>query len=308
MIKKTLYFGNPAYLKKEQDQLKVEFPSEEDKAPKTIPVEDIGIIILDHPRVTLTQALLSALIDNNAALLSCDSRHLPAGLFMPMSANHIYTEKLRYQLESSEPLRKNLWQQTVKAKIENQARVLKMFGKEAENMDYWASKVRSGDPDNYEARAAANYWAKLIGGEQPFKRGRFEETPNNLLNYGYAVLRAVVARSLVASGMLPAVGIHHRNKYNPFCLADDIMEPYRPYVDLLVLEIAEHYEEEEIELLTPRIKQELLVLPTVDVIIEESKSPLMVGMQRTTASLMQCYEGEKRKIAYPEIQLKDALF
>ncbi|MAM33798.1 MAG: subtype II CRISPR-associated endonuclease Cas1 [Micavibrio sp.] len=305
MIKKTLYFGNPAYLKKDQLQLRVEYPEDEEKPPKTVPIEDVGIVIIDHPRVTITQALLTALIENNAALLSCDSRHLPAGLFMPMSANHIYTEKLRYQLESSEPLRKNLWQQTVKAKIENQARVLRLMGKEADNMDYWASKVRSGDPDNYEGRAAANYWVRLIDGDEPFKRGRFEEPPNNLLNYGYAVLRAIVSRSLVASGMLPAVGIHHRNKYNPFCLADDVMEPYRPFVDLLVLEIAGRYDDDEIEQLTPRIKQELLVLPTLDVRIEEAKSPLMVGMQRTTASLMQCYEGEKRKIAYPEIQFPD---
>lgn len=303
MIKKTLYFGNPAYLKKEQDQLKIQFPKEEEKPSRSIPIEDVGIIILDHPRITVTQALLQALIENNAAVLSCDSRHLPAGLFMPMSANHIYTEKLRYQLESSEPLRKNLWQQTVKAKIDNQARALKSFGKDAENMEYWASKVRSGDPDNYEGRAAANYWAKLIEGEQRFKRYRYGEPPNNLLNYGYAVLRAIVARSLVSSGMLPAVGIHHRNKYNPFCLADDIMEPYRPFVDLLVLEIAERHEADEIEDLTPQVKQDLLVLPTLDVTIEGIKSPLMVGMQRTTASLMQCYEGEKRKIAYPEIQL-----
>ena len=304
MIKKTLYFGNPAYLKKEQDQLKIEFPKEEGKQNRTIPIEDIGILILDHPRLTVTQALLQALIENNAALLSCDSRHLPAGLFMPMSANHIYTEKLRYQLESSEPLRKNLWQQTVKAKIDNQAKVLLLRGKEAENMQYWSSKVRSGDPDNYEGRAAANYWAKLIEGEVRFKRYRYGEPPNNLLNYGYAVLRAIVARSLVASGMLPAVGIHHRNKYNPFCLADDIMEPYRPYVDLLVLEVAANYEEEELETLPPELKRELLTLPTLDVWIEEQKSPLMVAMQRTTASLMQCYEGEKRKIAYPEIQVE----
>lgn len=303
MIKRTLYFGNPAYLRKEQDQLKIEFPKEKEKPSRNIPIEDIGILILDHPRLTVTQALLQALIGNNAALLSCDSHHLPAGLFMPMSANHTYTEKLRYQLESSEPLRKNLWQQTVKAKIENQARVLQRYGKDAENMLYWASKVRSGDPDNFEGRAAANYWAKLIEGEERFKRYRYGEPPNNLLNYGYAVLRAIVARSLVSSGMLPAVGIHHRNKYNPFCLADDIMEPYRPFVDLLVMKIAERHEPEEIEDLTPSVKQELLVLPTIDVDIEGNKSPLMVGMQRTTASLMQCYEGEKRKIAYPAIHV-----
>lgn len=301
MIKKTLYFGNPAYLKKEQEQLKIEFPAEEEKASRNIPIEDVGIIILDHQRLTITQALLQALIDNNAAVLSCDSRHLPTGLFMPMSANHIYTEKLRYQLDSSEPLRKNLWQQTVKVKIENQARVLESRDIDAENMWYWAGKVRSGDPDNLEGRAAANYWKKLMEGDTPFKRSRFGEPPNNLLNYGYAVLRAVVSRSLVASGMLPAVGIHHRNKYNPFCLADDIMEPYRPYVDLLVLEIAADFSVEEIVELSPGIKQRLLVLPTIDVLIEESKSPLMVGMQRTTASLMHCYEGEKRKILYPAI-------
>lgn len=302
MIKKTLYFGNPAYLKKDQLQLRVEFPAEDNKPSKTVPIEDIGILILDHPRVTITQALLAALIENNAALLSCDNRHLPVGLFMPMSANHTYTEKLKYQLESSEPLRKNLWQQTVKAKIDNQARVLKHFYQDTENMEYWSSNVRSGDPDNFEGRAAANYWAKLFEGDKPFRRRRDGEAPNNLLNYGYAILRAIVARSLVASGMLPAVGIHHRNKYNPFCLADDIMEPYRPLVDMLVLEVAEEYGEDEIEQLTPAIKRELLVLPTLDVVIEGEKSPLMVGMQRTTASLMQCYEGEKRRIAYPEIQ------
>ena len=300
MIKKTLYFGNPAYLKKENQQLRIDFPSDQNKESRYIPIEDIGLMVLDHPRITLSQGLLTALIDNNAALLSCDGKHLPAGLFMPMSAHHTYTEKLRYQLESSEPLRKNLWQQTVKAKIENQARVLELNGLETDNMYYWATKVRSGDPDNYEGRAAANYWAKLFG-NTTFRRGRFEDPPNNLLNYGYAILRSVIARSLVGSGMLPAVGIHHRNKYNPFCLADDIMEPYRPYVDILVLEICERYEEDEIESLDRAIKQELLILPTIDTWIDDYKSPLMIATQRTTASLMQCYEGEKRKISYPSL-------
>lgn len=300
MIKKTLYFGNPAYLKKEQQQLRVEFPPEENKATKSIPIEDVGLVILDHPRITITQALLSTLIENNAAVLSCDARHLPGGLFMPMTVNHVYTEKLRYQLEASEPLRKNLWQQTVKAKIENQARFLEEHTLDAQNMRYWKGKVRSGDPDNLEGRAAANYWRKIVDEEAGFKRYRFGDPPNNLLNYGYAILRAIVARSLVGSGMLPAVGIHHHNKYNPFCLADDIMEPYRPYVDRLVLEITER-QDEEIEELSPAIKKEILVLPTVDVTIEEQSSPLMVAVQRTTASLMQCFEGEKRKISYPKI-------
>lgn len=302
MIKRTLYFGNPSYLSKERDQLRIEFSREDGREGKTVPIEDIGMVILDHPRVTITKSLLTALLDNNAAVLNCDDRHLPQGLFMPMSVNHMYTEKLRHQLESSEPLRKNLWQQTVKAKIENQASVLSELDVPVKNMMHWAKSVRSGDPDNLEGRAAAFYWSRIFGEASGFRRGRYADPPNNLLNYGYAVLRAVVARSLVASGMLPAVGIHHRSKYNPFCLADDVMEPYRPLVDRLVLKITDEFEAEEITELTPDVKRALLVLPTVDVSIDGSKSPLMVGMQRTAASLMQCFEGEKRKIAYPVLE------
>jgi CRISPR-associated protein Cas1 len=196
------------------------------------------------------------------------------------------------------PLRKNLWQQTVSAKIKNQAALLQSCGMETENMLYWARQVKSGDPENMEARAAAFYWSKYLEG---FKRHRFGEPPNNLLNYGYAILRAVVARSLVASGMLPALGIHHRNKYNPYCLADDIMEPFRPWVDKLVMEICE--EHEDIEELTPDLKRALLSIPVLDIFIDNQKSPLMVGVQRTTASLMQCFEGTIRKIVFPEFEI-----
>ena len=301
MIKKTLYFGNPAYLKKELGQLKIEYPEDIDKPHRQVPIEDVGLVILDHPRLTITQSLLSALIEQNAAVLSCNEKHMPQGLVMPMSANHAYTEKLRYQLNATEPLRKNLWQQTVKAKIANQIRLLEKLEAHTQNMHYWLRQVKSGDPDNYEGRAAAYYWKTLFNSEVDFKRRRFGEPPNNLLNYGYAVLRAIVARNLVSSGMLPAVGIHHRNKYNPFCLADDIMEPYRPYVDELVLEIIENYDDDELEELTTKIKAEILVLPTLDVYIDEVSSPLMVAMGRTTASLMQCFEGIKRRIAYPTL-------
>lgn len=301
MIKKTLYFGNPAYLKKEQGQLRIEYPRDEEKAPRQVPIEDVGLVVLDHPRITITQALLSALVDQNAAILSCNQKHMPQGLVMSMSANHSYTEKLRFQLNATEPLRKNLWQQTVKAKISNQIRVLEILGVRTENMHYWMNQVKSGDPDNYEGRAAAYYWKSLFCPESEFKRRRYGDPPNNLLNYGYAVLRAIVARNLVASGMLPAVGIHHRNKYNPFCLADDIMEPYRPYVDRLILDILDNFEEEEIVDLTTEVKAEILVLPTIDVFIDDVSSPLMVGMGRTTASLMQCFEGGKRRVAYPSL-------
>ncbi len=296
MIKRTLYFGNPCYLNKKQDQLMVSFP-EEGLEPKSVPIEDIGIVMLDNPQITITQALLTAVSENNAVIINCNDKHLPHALMLPTASHSAYTEKLRFQLESSLPLRKNLWQQTVSAKINNQAALLNYFGTETENMQYWAKNVKSGDPDNMEARAAAFYWGKYLEG---FQRQRFGEPPNNLLNYGYAILRAVVARSLVASGMLPALGIHHRNKYNPFCLADDVMEPFRPWVDKLVMEICG--ENEDIEELSPDLKRALLSIPVLDILIDKQKSPLMVGVQRTTASLMQCFEGTIRKIAFPEFE------
>lgn len=294
MIKRTLYFGNPCYLKKKQDQLQVDYP-DESLDSKSVPIEDIGIIVLDNPRVTITQSLLAAISENNAVIINCNSQHMPFALMLPTAAHSTYTEKLRFQLDSSVPLRKNLWQQTVVAKISNQAALLAHWGIDVQNMKYWAKQVKSGDPENMEARAAAFYWGKYLEG---FKRHRYGAPPNNLLNYGYAILRAVVARSLVASGMLPALGIHHRNKYNPFCLADDIMEPFRPWVDRLVMEICE--EQENIEELTPELKRALLSIPVLDIYIDKQKSPLMVGVQRTTASLMQCFEGTTRKIIYSE--------
>lgn len=326
MIKRTLYFGNPAYLSLKNKQLQIKLPEVEgnDALPehfkqeviKTIPIEDIGVVVLDNPRITITQGLLAALSENNAVLINCDFKHLPFSMLLPTAVHHAYTDKLRYQLESSAPLRKNLWQQTVVAKIKNQAAVLEQQGIDAKRLHYLAVNVKSGDVENCEGRAAAFYWKELLSGAmetaheesteaeefmviEPFKRHRYGDPPNNLLNYGYAILRGVVARSLVASGLLPALGIHHRNKYNPYCLADDIMEPYRPYVDELVLEIV--FNEKNIEELTPAIKRKLLVIPAMDVRIGGQSSPLMVGMQRTTASLMQCFEGSARKLLYPEL-------
>ena len=167
-------------------------------------------------------------------------------------------------------------------------------------MQVWANDVRSGDPDNLEARAAVYYWKNLFGHTSGFVREREGVAPNNLLNYGYAVLRAVVARSLVASGLLPTLGIHHHNRYNAYCLADDIMEPYRPYVDRLVYDITEQYGV-DVEL-SKDIKAELLTIPTLDVVIAGKRSPLMIASSQTTASLYKCFSGELRKIVYPVIE------
>lgn len=309
MIKRTLYFGNPTYLSLKNEQLVIRLPEVEkssvpesfkDDATRTIPVEDIGIVVLDHKQITLTHGVMEALLENNCALITCDSRHLPVGLMLPLSGNTTQTERFREQIEASLPLKKQLWQQTVKAKIENQAVVLSAArGEVVKNMLVWANDVKSGDPDNYEARAAAYYWKSLfpmIGG---FTREREGDEPNNLLNYGYAILRAVIARSLVASGLLPTLGIHHHNRYNAYCLADDIMEPYRPFVDRVVIEIIDSGI--SCAELTKEIKAKLLGIPVLDVQINGQRSPLMIAAGLTASSLYKCFTGVQRKIAYPEV-------
>lgn len=310
MIKKTLCFSNPAYLSLRDAQLVIKLPEVEKAAnlteefkkanELTRPIEDLGVVVLDHKQITITQGALEALLENNCAVITCDSNHMPVGLLLPLVGNTTQNERFRDQLDASQPLRKQLWQQTIQYKIRNQAAVLAQCSDaETKCMQVWANDVRSGDPDNLEARAAVYYWKRLFGHIPGFIRDREGVAPNNLLNYGYAILRAVVARSLVASGLLPTLGIHHHNRYNAYCLADDIMEPYRPYVDRLVVDIIEQYGI-DIEL-SKDIKAELLSIPTLDVVIGDKRSPLMVGVSQTTASLYKCFSGELRKIAYPEI-------
>ena len=303
MIKRTLYFGNPAYLSLRNSQLVINLPEangmDDRTGNNTIPIEDIGIILLDHKQITITQGLLEALLSNNAAVITCDSSRMPVGLLLPLSGNTTQSERFQAQIDASLPLRKQLWQQTIQAKIGNQAYVLNTCRNAVvKNMLAWVDEVKSGDSDNLEARAAAYYWSNMFPDVPGFRRGREGPPPNNLLNYGYAILRAVVARSLVASGLLPTLGIHHHNRYNAYCLADDIMEPYRPFVDKLVVELTDSGE--DIQELTKSLKAKLLSIPVLDVIINDQRSPLMIAVGITTASLAKCYLGEVRKVVYPE--------
>jgi CRISPR-associated protein Cas1 len=303
MIKRTLYISNPAYLNLKDQQLQIDLPHLKtigEYSLKRIPIEDIGVIVLDHQQITITHGCMSALLANNVALIISDKSHLPVGLLLPMDGHHTQSERYRYQIEASQPLKKQLWQQTIQYKILNQAAVLFERGIACDNMLHWAKSVKSGDPDNYEGRAAAYYWKHVFPKKITFFRGREGNPPNNLLNYGYAILRAIVARALVSSGLLPTLGIHHRNKYNAYCLADDIMEPYRPFVDQIVLKIID--KGENFLELGQGIKTQLLGIASVDVCFEKGTSPLMVGLQYTTASLAKCYEGTMRKINYPLIK------
>lgn len=301
MIKRTLFFGNPAYLSTRNEQLVVNFPAEE-KAEVTIPIEDLGYIVLEDPQITITNGLLMKLVQNKTAVITCDKQHLPCSFLQPLVGHTEQTERIRHQLEASLPLKKNLWQQTVQVKIENQAAHLRGRNKNELKLKRWASEVKSGDGENHEAYAAAYYFQNIYSDLVPdFSRNQKGIAPNNLLNYGYAILRAVVARALVSSGMLPSVGIFHRNKYNAFCLADDIMEPYRIYVDAVVYEILETGA--NVEELTTTIKSQLLTISALDVLIDDKWSPLMTAVSRTTNSLHDCFKGESRKILYPQFMV-----
>lgn len=295
MIKRTVFFGNPAYLSTKNEQIVISYPDKEQET-KTVAIEDIGVLVLENQQITITNGLLEKLIHNNVALINCDQYHLPIGLLMPLNGHTEQSERFKNQINASAPLKKNLWQQTISSKIMNQAGVLKEKGIPMRKMELWAKEVTSGDTLNHESRAAVYYWKNLIQLEN-FTRGQKGIPPNNLLNYGYAILRAITARAIVSSGMLPTMGIFHRNKYNAYCLADDIMEPYRPYVDLIVCHIMET--EDTFEELTIDIKKQLLSIANIDVFIDGKNSPLMVAMSRTTHSLHECFEGKTRKILYP---------
>lgn len=308
MIKKTICFSNPAYLSLRNGQLVIKLPEVErsdmpdEMKPQlelTRSIEDLGVVVLDHKQITITSGAIEALLDNNCALITCDSRSMPIGLMLPLSGHTVQSERFRQQLDASLPLKKQLWQQTVQAKISNQAAVLSLYSSEETRcMRVWAADVRSGDPENLEARAAAYYWRYLFAHIEGFTRARDGVYPNALLNYGYAILRAVVARALVSSGLLPTLGIHHHNRYNAYCLADDVMEPYRPYVDELVVQLVREFG--VVDEMTKEMKMRLLTIPTLEVSISGRRSPLMVAVSQTTTSLFHCFEGTSHKLVYPK--------
>lgn len=301
MIKRTLCFSHPAYLSLRNGQLVVKLEKHDDEPEKqaTIPIEDIGVVVFDHRQITITHGVMTALLDNNAAVVTCDNSHMPVGLMLPLEGHTVQQERFQDQLGSSLPLRKQLWQQTVQQKILNQAALLReLHGIETGNMCKWTKEVLSGDSTNLEGRAAAFYWSQMFPSIPNFTRSRDGVYPNALLNYGYAILRAVIARALVGSGLLPTLGIHHHNRYNAYCLADDIMEPYRPYVDRLVVETMAECCDVEV---TTTIKSRLLTVPTLEVHIGGQRSPLMVAASQTTASLARCFAGESRRVTYPEL-------
>jgi len=293
MIKRVLCFENPARLSLKLAQMVVELRD----VTRTLPIEDIGVVILDHKQITITHALIDALLANNVAIVTSNDKHLPVGLMLPLDGNTLQSERFRSQIDASEPLKKQMWQQTVTVKILGQAHVLGTQLIEHNNMLKWAKDVRSGDTDNMEARAAAFYWRNMFE-KDAFIRDPQGLPPNNLLNYGYSVIRAMMARALVGAGLLPTFGIHHHSRYDAYCLADDIMEPYRPFVDMKVLEMWQNGGVTSD--ISSEQKRELFGITTMDVNISGHRSPMMLAIQATAQSVQKCFSGEARKIIYPD--------
>jgi CRISPR-associated protein Cas1 len=301
MIKKTLLIENKTTIITKNLQLQVKSEQRE----RTIPIEDIGFLVLDHAEIFISIPALNLLIENNTSVVVCGKNHLPNGMFLNLNSHHIQQEIFRNQIEASIPLKKQLWQQTIVEKITNQGILLEKITRGKNSFEFIASKVLSGDTNNMEGVAASQYWKSFFDSSDneqakhlKFKRERFGDYPNNFLNYGYAILRAATARALSGSGLLNTLGIHHKSKYNAFALADDIMEPFRPVVDEKVFELMQNYQEQELNTL---LKSELLQILTRTVYFKTEKSPLMVALQKTASSLQQCFTGERKKIKYPKL-------
>ncbi len=299
MIKRTIYFGNPVYLSTRNNQLVIQYP-EKEGGDIMVPIEDIGFVVIDNPQISMSATLHIRLIENKVAIVYCDERHIPISLAQPLVGHSEQTERYLNQIAMSQPLKKNLWKQVVQQKINNEAILLEAVGRDSRKMREIFAKVQSGDSSNQEAIAAAYYWGRIFPEDLDFYRDRYGPWPNNLLNYGYAILRAIVARAVVSSGMIPSLGIHHKSKYNPFCLADDLMEPYRVYVDEIVLGMV--FDMEMDKVMTPEMKRQFLQLPAIDVKIEGKLKPLMNAVTQTSASLYQCITGEKRNLSLPDYE------
>lgn len=292
MIKRTLFFSRPCTLTLKNCQLVIRVKDDPDLI-RTVPIEDIGYVILENQQISVTLPLLNALSDNNVAVVVCSEKMMPNAMLLNLDSNSVQGERFRDQVNASEPLKKNLWKQTVEAKIKNQAALLDKLDKDGNILKPYWQNVKSGDADNREGLAAKIYWDTLFGEE--FLRSRIGVTPNEMLNYGYTILRAAVARALMGSGLLPAFGIYHRNRYNAFPLADDVMEPYRPFVDEIVFDLYANGETE----LNKDVKSEILKVFYVDTMFDKIKRPLDVALSITTSSLSKCFSGDQKKLVYP---------
>ncbi len=296
MIKRIIEISQrKSYLSISHSQLIIK--TDDDKT-SSIPCEDIGVLLVDHKATVYSHSVFTELLKNGAAVVLCNDHHHPAGMLLPIESNSLQSERFRQQVEVKEPIKKKLWKQIIQAKIKNQAKIAGRDSDIYKSLMALRQRVRSGDPDNIEAQASRKFWPLYLQ-DVTFHRDINGGPPNNMLNYGYTVVRAAVARALCSSGLLPCLGIHHRNRYNAFCLADDLIEPFRGFVELKVRDV--YQDKGPSETLTQNIKALLLEVLYEMVTIAGFTGPLLVGLHRTTASLQRCFAGEQKELDLPEI-------
>lgn len=295
MLKRTLVFSNPVTLSLKSCQLVLSYKDTPDEKT-TIPIEDIGIVILENQQINISLPLLNELIEKDVQVVICNSKGMPSAILHGMDSNNLQGEILRNQMACGEVLKKQLWKQIVEAKIRNQSLLLTKIGKDGDILKMFYSNVKSGDTDNREGIAARIYFQQLFG--EDFVRSRDEEGINALLNYGYSILRAATSRAIVSSGLFPAIGIFHHNRSNAFPLADDLMEAYRPFVDEVVYELKMKGDLE----LTKDTKGCLISMLYADTIFKNTKRPLSVGLSMTTASMVKCLSKVQGQLSLPKLQ------
>lgn len=294
MLKRTLVFSNPMILSLKNQQLVIAYKDNPNEK-HTVPIEDIGIVLLENQQINITMPLLNALVEGEVQVVICNNRGIPSAMVQSMNSNNLQGEILRSQIACGEVLKKRLWKQVVEAKIRNQASLLNSVGKDGDVLKPFYSNVRSGDADNREGIAARVYFQRLFGDN--FIRKREETGINSLLNYGYSILRAAMCRAIVASGLLPAIGIFHHNRSNAYPLADDLMEPYRPFVDKAVYYLVMNRRTD----LNKDVKGELISVLYVDTMYEKIKRPLSIGLSMTTASMVKCLSKEINTLSLPSL-------
>lgn len=295
MLKRTLCFANPLQLSLRNSQLVITYKDKPGENT-TVPIEDIGMVIVENQLVTITMPLLNELVDNGVAVIICDKKGMPHAMLQNFDSNNLQGEFLRNQINVGEPLKKQLWKQIIEAKIFNQAALLNKLNKNGDILKPFYMNVKSGDSDNREGLASRLYWKALFG--EDFFRDRNEDGINSLLNYGYTILRSATARALVAAGLTPALGLFHHNRGNAFPLADDLMEPFRPFVD----EIVYHLCEEEKYQLDKNTKAALISCLNCDTYYPKVMRPLQVGLSMTMASLAKCFSGQQKKLSLPKFE------
>lgn len=309
MIKRTIEISqSPAHLTVKLDQLLVQPHDQPAESHRSIPCEDIGVVLVDHQQTTYTHAALSRLVDFDAVVVVCGRDHLPNGILLPLSDHSQVVWRIHDQLSISKPLQKQLWKQLVQAKIRAQAMNLPDGSPKRGQLLAMVRRVKSNDSSNHESQAARIYWSSWLPAEIKFRRDRDGDPPNNMLNYGYSVVRASIARALVAAGLLPALGLHHHNRSNAFCLADDLMEPLRPMVDLRVRQLFLDHHRRDLDQPTKAGLLEVLTWPVMTEGISGGRGPLMVAIQRMVGSLVRCYQGHTRSLVIPALPDADAGF